>query len=489
MVFSSAVFLFVFLPILIVFYFISWKISIKLSNVVLLLFSFIFMLWGGGKDIMILVVMILINYLSGLLLTARGDNTLLLSKNTKRTRFQKGILLLTLVLSLGLLLFFKYALFFADNMKPIMAHFFQGYEIPQVISSVVLPLGISFYTFQALSYTMDVYFGNVPATRSLVRFSLYVSFFPQLIAGPIVRYKDIYNQINQRSITIDNVYQGMIRFVMGFSKKVLLANIMGFAADSVFRLPISELQTGIAWVGIVAYSLQIYLDFSAYSDMAIGLAEIFGFKLLENFNLPYVAISVQDFWRRWHISLSSWFRDYLYIPLGGSRKGKMRTYLNLVIVFFICGFWHGAAWNFVIWGLWHGAFLVIERAFLGDLLKKVPYVIRRVYTLLVVLIGWVLFRAEQLPYGISYLKTMFGMRKENVDQFRNIREFLQNDVIIVALIGIFVSAGGFRKIRAVCNDKSRGYLHAYAIVALILFGLSITSIYSGGYNPFIYFRF
>lgn len=488
MVFSSSIFLFGFLPILLVFYAIAWKLNFKLSNIILLLFSLFFIFWGSGKDTLILLSMILVNYISGLLLTW-GIPSRVLDKATKRTPWQRFVLIATLVLSLGLLVYYKYAGFLAENAVSVLSRLGVDIAVPASLKSILLPLGISFYTFQALSYTLDVYFGNVGSTRSLINFSLYVSFFPQLIAGPIVRYAHIYEQIGKRSIDLEGVFSGMLRFMAGFVKKVLLANTVAKAADAVFGLASPELTAGIAWVGIIAYTLQIYLDFSAYSDMAIGLAKIFGFDLHENFNLPYTATSIQDFWRRWHISLSSWFRDYLYIPLGGNRKGNGRTYINLVIVFFICGLWHGAAWNFVIWGLWHGAFLVLERAFLGKWLKKIPQIFSRVYMSLVVIIGWVLFRAESLSYAIKYLKTLFVPKSFAGQLLRVPTEFLQNDIIIAFVFGLLASLGGFMHLYKKSQEKHVFWQHAYTALLFLLFIVSAASIYNGSYNPFIYFRF
>jgi len=476
------------LPILLIFYTISWKINLKLSNVVLLVFSLFFIFWGSGEDTLILLSMIAVNYISGLLLT-KGVKDMLLPKGEKRTPYQKSVLVFTLVLSLGLLVYYKYASFITGNAVSLLNRLGMDIHTPAFVKNILLPLGISFYTFQALSYTLDVYFGNVEGTKNLLNFSLYVSFFPQLIAGPIVRYSHIYKQINSRKIDLDGVYQGMLRFMAGFIKKVLLANTVAKAADGVFGLHASELHASIAWVGIIAYTLQIFLDFSAYSDMAIGLAKIFGFDLRENFNLPYIAKSIQDFWRRWHISLSSWFRDYVYIPLGGNRKGNVRTYINLVIIFFICGLWHGAAWSFVIWGLWHGLFLVIERAFLSKLLDKLPGVFRRIYTLLVVIVGWVLFRGNNLSHALKYLKAMFIPSDFSGNLFRIPSEYLQNDVIIAFVFGIIASFGGIIWFKKKCDKKGKFLKHLYAVLVFVLFIISISSIYSGTYNPFIYFRF
>ena len=496
MVFSSLIFLCAFLPITIFLYFIAYKfINIKASNIVLLILSLLFMLWGSGRDILVLFGIIIINYITGVLLVSR-NNGKLLPQQQKRTPFQKSVLVVSLILSLGMLFYFKYIAFAAESAGSLLKLFGYTLEVPEFISNVVLPLGISFYTFQAMSYTLDVYFGKVEATYSIANFTLYVSLFPQIIAGPIVRYKDIYRQINERTVKMQDIYLGIERFMIGMVKKVLLANTVSVVADNVFALPAGELHFSIAWIGIIAYTLQIFLDFSAYSDMAIGLAKIFGFDLLENFNYPYTAISVQDFWRRWHISLSTWFRDYLYIPLGGNRKGNVRTYINSVIVFFLCGLWHGAAWVFIMWGLWHGLFLVIEKMFLGKVLKKIPKFIGYIYTMLVVIFGWVLFRSESLGYALSYAKKMVlpgsitGVEFTGI-LFRSPLEFLQNDFIIAAVFGILVSVGFFRWVRkkGMNSRRKSPFEVVYMVLLLGIFVISVASLYNGTYNPFIYFRF
>jgi alginate O-acetyltransferase complex protein AlgI len=480
-VFTSQIFLFGFLPLTFILYAISNKVSLKLSNIVLLCCSLGFMFWGNGLDILVLIAVILINFTSGYALhIARNKNVSL--------KGERLILALGIMLSLGILVFYKYTFFIIDNSFNLLNIFGLNLETPSFVKGLLLPLGISFYTFQALSYTLDVYFKKVDYTKSIINFSLYVSFFPQLIAGPIVRYRDIYKQIQNRSTNIDRIYRGSIRFLEGFVKKVLLANMMAKVADQIFALDIVNLHAGLAWIAAIAYFLQIYLDFSAYSDMAIGLACMFGFDLLENFNLPYTAVSIQDFWRRWHISLSSWFRDYLYIPLGGNRKGEGRTYLNLIIVFFLCGLWHGAEWTFVIWGLWNGLFLVLERTKFGKLVEKLPRPVSTIYVFLIVIIGWVFFRSENLASTMTFLRIMFIPAQFSGELYLRLGEFLQNDVIISGVFSIIASFGGIMYFKKRITKSVIGK-NIYVIILIALFILGMFTLYSDGYNPFIYFRF
>ncbi|MBN1622860.1 MAG: MBOAT family protein [Clostridia bacterium] len=481
MVFSSLIFLFAFLPLLLGSYAVAKKlIGLRAGNLVLLVGSFIFIFWGSGKDTIVLIAVILINYIAGLFLN---------SKKWSGKSYKKIVLIIAIVLSIVILAYFKYAGFFSYNATRVLGLFNISWTVPVFLKNVILPLGISFYTFQALSYTIDVYWENVEPTKNLLDFSLYVSFFPQLIAGPIVRYKDIHTQLKNRVSGTGHIYEGIMRFMMGMSKKVLLANIVAKAADGIFILPVSELHASLAWIGLIAYTLQMYLDFSAYSDMAIGLAKMLGFDLLENFNLPYISQSVREFWKRWHISLSSWLRDYLYIPLGGNRKGKVRTYLNLLVVYVICGLWHGAAWTFIFWGIITGFFLMLEKAFLGNILKKIPRVFRHIYTMLVFMIGLVFFRGANIKYAFSYIKVLFfGTNAQ--DFLRRVPgEFLQNDVIVAMVLGIMSSIGVFAAFRKKCDKKGALWQNIFTAGVILAFLLSIVNLYGGAYNPFIYFRF
>jgi alginate O-acetyltransferase complex protein AlgI len=374
-----------------------------------------------------------------------------------------------------------------------------------VVPRVLLPIGISFFTFHAISYVVDVYRRDATAQKSPVHAALYLLLFPQLIAGPIIRYRDLADQLARRRVTLDDFAYGVRRFVIGLSKKVLIANLVAVPADRIFAMPLAELSAAHAWLGLVCYTLQIYFDFSGYSDMAIGLGRMFGFRFPENFRWPYVARTVQGFWRRWHISLSTWFRDYLYFPLGGNRVTPARTYGNLLIVFFLCGLWHGASWNFVIWGLWHGAFLVIERIgadldFRGGRRSRTAARANRdltpiahVYTLLVVMIGWVFFRAETLPGAVGFLKAMAGMSPAMPTPF-TVRWYLTPELWMALVAGAigstpWVPALAARLMRTDRHDVRFGASLASTATLIALLFASIMQMAARTYNPFIYFRF
>lgn len=386
-----------------------------------------------------------------------------------------------ILFNLGLLAYFKYFNFFAENINRIANH--------DLISlrSIALPIGISFYTFQSISYIADLYRRIIPAQRSWIKLALYISFFPQLVAGPIVKYKDIESALDKRFIDPEHTVSGLKRFCFGLAKKVLLANTLGYTVDSILSHPIADLSSLLCWTAAIFYTLQIYFDFSGYSDMAIGLAEALGFRFRENFDLPYISGSVREFWRRWHISLSTWFRDYLYIPLGGNRKGPKRTILNLLTVFFATGLWHGAQWNFVIWGLFHGSFLILERVLpqrkeMNRLIKCLGHL----YTLFVVCIGWVLFRADDLTMAGAQLRKMFSI-SSGCWSFAEIVDPITVIIFCVSLILSF----GFSNWLPRClfrNNRSASNLFS-GIFALICFFLSIVMLANASHNPFIYFRF
>jgi alginate O-acetyltransferase complex protein AlgI len=480
MVFSSIIFLFLFLPITLGVYYFSKE---NYRNGVLLFFSLVFYFWGEGKYTIILIMYMVVNYTAGRFIERYRQ-----FETSKGLRKAKFVLLLSIIFDLGFLLFYKYFVFGLTNLNRILA--FIGYSLP--VPQIHLPIGISFFTFQALSYVVDIYGKEVKAEKNIISFSMYKGLFPQLIAGPIIRYKDISNQVNSRSTSAVKFISGIKRFIIGLGKKVLIANTVSIAADAVFGLKSSDLSFQITWVGVICYSLQIYFDFSGYSDMAIGLGRMFGFDFLENFNYPYISKSIRDFWRRWHISLSSWFRDYVYIKLGGNRIGKYRSYLNLLVVFSLCGLWHGASWTFVVWGLWHGLFLVIERTKLGRNLGSTAKLFQFVYTILIVLVGWVFFRSESLSYAIEYLKAMFFMKNEVVSIF----EIINIKIFIAIIIGI-VGATPFPSRIAnliVSRQNTKQYARlSYEIIAVVslafIFILSASSISTNTYNPFIYFRF
>lgn len=461
MVFSTPIFLFLFLPAVLVLNYIIPKKYIAAKNVVLLIASLFFYAWGEPKNVLLMLLSIAVNYVCGLLL-GRFD-----SDEKKR----KVVLWVSVVFNLGLLFFFKYFNFVTGGLFPV----------------IKLPIGISFFTFQIMSYTIDVYRRSVEPQKSLLKLALYISLFPQLIAGPIVRYIDVEKQLTYRECTAEKTARGMIRFSMGLAKKVIVSNTVAAICDGIFGST-NTVPAFTAWVGVICYALQIYFDFSGYSDMAIGMGHMLGFDFLENFNYPYVSCSVQEFWRRWHISLSSWFRDYLYIPLGGNRRGKVRTYINLIIVFACTGLWHGASFSFIVWGLWHGLFLVIERLGFKKVLDKLPKFIGWIYTMLVVLVGWVFFRADTLSAAMKYLGEMFsfsGGVANGMAQFDNLS-------FIITVIAIVLCTPVYQFLKGKLEKTEGGKKAAFVIGAVLATGLFILSVIfltGSGYNPFIYFRF
>lgn len=475
MVFSSTFFLFAFLPLLIICYY-AQRLMFKnrLRNLVLLFFSYLFYLYGAAGFLLILVFSTLADYLFGLLID--------------RDRIRKQLwLTLSLLLNLGILAYFKYANFFIRELSGTLQYLgfsLSGWE------NVILPIGISFFTFQKLSYVMDVYRGKSRALVNVVDFALYVAMFSQLIAGPIIRFSDIRKQLTERKESWDLFYMGTIRFCWGLGKKVIIANSCGRIADVVFSIGIPFLDTKTAWLGCFAYGLQIYIDFSAYSDMALGLGMLFGFKFLENFNFPYSAISISDFWRRWHISLSQWFKDYLYIPLGGNRRGTFRTYLNLTAVFILCGIWHGANWTFLLWGLYHGVFLIIERATrLRDISSEKYTIVRRAVTLFIVMVGWVLFRSENIYQAKDFLAVMFTPINLPVSYELSLTLNYRNVIFMLTAAVSFFLPVEFSKTEFLIRHKRSMLVIAGIIAILVLFPYSAALIAGGSNTPFIYFRF
>ena len=470
MVFSSTIFIFAFLPITLLLYYLAFKIfTVRIANIILLLASAVFYAWGGLEYFINLVIIIVLTfYLTRLMM--------------KYEKWKKAIFILILVVDCGNLLYFKYFNFFIENIRTLFGGL--GIDILSDVALVVLPIGISFYTFQILSYVIDVYLGKVKVQKSVLNFALYVMMFPQLVAGPIVRYEHICNEIERRTIRLSEIETGIKRFIIGFAKKVFLANILGGMADTVFGMT-GSVNSLYAWFGAICYTLQIYFDFSAYSDMAIGMGQALGFHFNENFNLPYIAQSIQEFWRRWHISLSTWFRDYVYIPLGGNRRGNYRTYFNLTVVFLLTGFWHGAAWQFVIWGIYHGFFSLIERLGFKKVLEKLPRALRHIYTMVVVVIGWVFFRADNLGQAFLYLGNMFRF---DFSEFRVWDVIHKMDALFVicliaALVFSVTKCEFMKKIRFWNNETFERvrYLLLWTVSVLYLVGIS--------YNPFIYFKF
>ena len=462
MIFSSTLFLFIFLPATILTYNLIPSKYLPARNIVLLCASLIFYAWGEPKNILLMLGSITANYILGILF-GKYDNS---------ERIRKVLLILTLVFNLGLLGYFKYWNFFTAGK----------------LWNVALPIGISFFTFQIMSYSIDVYLRKVAVQKSLFNLALYIALFPQLIAGPIVRYSDVELQLGNRTTDLKIISSGIRRFILGFSKKILIANMVAAVADKIFVLDSRPMAT--AWLGLICYALQIYFDFSGYSDMAIGLGRMFGFEFLENFDYPYISASIREFWRRWHMSLSTWFRDYLYIPLGGNRKGTLRTYINLLIVFACTGFWHGASWNFVIWGLYHGLFLIIERLGLEKILNKLPKVIGHIYALLVVLFGWVVFRADTLPQTGAYLADMFNFSNFG---FVNASSQLGRMALIMFIAGILFCTPILKSVSKLfakhgeTGEAISGTVSA--VICIALFCFSILCLTGSDYNPFIYFRF
>ncbi len=505
MVFSSPIFLFGFLPIILFAYYVFPR---SLKNMILLLGSLFFYTWGEVFYALVMVASILLNYLFGALIgCVQGvqDHSLIRTteqstqdqtQNRTKTlsggvhqRRRKTALSIGILVNLSLLVVFKYANFFVDNLN----HFFGATGIGRIeLSAMHLPLGISFFTFQAISYLVDVYRGQAPVQKNFINLALYISSFPQLIAGPIIRYQSVVHQITGRLHSAACFSEGVQRFVFGLAKKMLIANPLGLIADRIFVLPADQLTIGITWLGVVCYSLQIFFDFCGYSDMAIGLGRMFGFHFLENFNYPYISRSIQEFWRRWHISLSTWFRDYLYIPLGGSRVPAFRVYFNLCTVFFLCGLWHGASWNFVIWGLIHGSFIIFERICLNGVLKKIWSPLTHAYTLIVVMVAWVFFRADTMPYALRFLAVMFGFESSDFPVY-NIRFYLDHESSLALLIGILfcmpVSQQLNKLIYSKYSIKAKVQWTPRLAIVMVLLVASLLKISSSTYNPFIYFRF
>jgi len=486
MIFSSVFFLFAFLPVVILGHF--W-IPERFRNLFLLLASLLFYFWGENWLVFIVIASVAANYVCSILISGafRPGPVVPIPEGARRSPRQKAVLALAIAVNLGLLVYFKYANFMVTGVLGELfgakGSFFDGWK------EILLPLGISFYTFQAMSYVIDVYRGNTAATRSFIDFACYVTCFPQLVAGPIVRYRDIAGQLVRRIVTPEGFAEGIGRFVTGLSKKVIIANTVGKTADAVFALPPDNLDAPHAWLGVLCYTLQIYFDFSGYSDMAIGLGRMLGFRYLENFNYPYIASSVQEFWRRWHISLSTWFRDYLYIPLGGNRGSRLRTMINLWTVFILCGLWHGASWNFLAWGAYHGLFLVFERAGFKRTLERVPNVFGHVYTLLVVMTGWMLFRADTLSHAWVTAKAAFGFGSA-FPQAVSIRYYLGNDVLAAIVLGVLFSMPAASYVTSLAPFfRSRGYHWVRYVGWMVLLMICSMRLANDVYNPFIYFRF
>jgi alginate O-acetyltransferase complex protein AlgI len=478
MVFASSIFLFLFLPLALAAYF---ALPRRCGNGVLLCASLAFYAWGEGAMVALVLASVAFNWIMGGRISDAADAAV----RRRRLVFAIGG-------NLALLAVFKYANFVAANLNVALGALGWG---TIALAAIPLPLGISFFTFHSISYLVDIYRRSASAQRNIGSFALYIMLFPQLIAGPIIRYKDIAAQIKQRDRRCADVAEGVRRFIIGLGKKVLVANTLGGVADRIFGIAPHELNTPAAWLGIVCYTLQIYFDFSGYSDMAIGLMRMFGFRVLENFNYPYISQSIREFWRRWHISLSNFFRDYLYIPLGGNRHGKVHAYLNLTIVFLLCGLWHGASWTFIAWGIWHGLFLMLEHAGLGGWLERAWRPLRHAYALAAIVGGWVLFRCDSLIHAGAYYAALGGGGGATHARYPL---FMYLDPLVGTTLAVaMIGAMPLGRVLAAAVDRApanRGAIVSVALLgewswlALVLIA-SCAALAAGTYNPFIYFRF
>ena len=468
MTFSSLVFLFIFFPIVFLLYALIKNKTAR--NIILASASIIFYAFGEPVAVIIMLISIVFNYILGIL--------------ASKEKHDKLAVVIAVIINIGLLIVYKYAGFFTEifnNITGLSLH----------VITLRLPIGISFFTFQGLSYVIDVYRNKSIVQKNLFSVLLYISFFPQLIAGPIVRYEDIAKQIDNREFNASRIAQGIRRFIFGLGKKVLIANQMGFIADTVFKFAPNELGMLASWMGAICYALQIFFDFSGYSDMAIGLGKIFGFDFKENFNYPYIASSIQDFWRRWHISLSTWFKEYVYIPLGGNRKGKFRTTINKLIVFFLTGLWHGANFTFIVWGMIHGLFQLFETYQIIPTQKKWFKYIGHVYTLLVVIITFVLFRADTLSQGLGIIANMFSGAQGVASVNSQVLACINPLAIIAFILGLFAATPIYTKLREKLSSKDNYKIYNYAsyMGSVAVFIVCILLLVSSKYNPFIYFRF
>ena len=463
MLFTSISFLYYFLPTIIILYFITPK---KYRNYILLIFSIIFYMYGEPKYVILMLVEILVAYFGALLIDKYKS---------------KEIFLITIIIHIGLLCVFKYTDLFIGTINSI-------FKTNISFLNIALPIGISFYTFQILSYVIDVYRGKVKVQKNILKLATYVSLFPQLIAGPIVRYETICDELDNRDETIEKFSLGVRRFIIGLAKKVLIANMLGELCTK-FSL-VDERSVLFYWIFAISYMLQVYFDFSAYSDMAIGLGKMFGFTFLENFNYPFISKSITEFWRRWHISLSSWFKDYVYIPLGGSRKGTLKLVRNILSVWFLTGIWHGAAYNFIIWGLFIGVFLVIEKLWLSKYISKLPKFLRNIYVLFIIMISFIMFNAGSINEAFFNIKGLFGLNKEVF--INNYTIYYLKSYLIVLIIAIFGATPLFKNIieklkKSKCLNKIINVLEPIFLIILLL--LVTAYLIDSSYNPFLYFRF
>ncbi|MCI8602655.1 MAG: MBOAT family protein [Ruminiclostridium sp.] len=469
MVFSSLTFMFVFLPIVLILYYIVPK---KFKNLFVLISGLIFYAWGEPVYVLIMIVSTLIDYTAGLLIY-RFDK----SKTIKRI-----CLIVSLLMNLGLLGVFKYSGFIMQNIDIIF-----GTSLYDPNHALPLPIGISFFTFQSMSYTIDMYMGKIKVQKNPISFAAFVTLFPQIVAGPIVRYDDIAKELDDRTVNLDCIYEGILKFITGVGKKVLIANNIGMLWTSVKGMETSELSVLTAWLGILAFTLQIYFDFSGYSDMAIGLGKMMGFNFPQNFNYPYQSKSISEFWRRWHITLGAWFKSYVYFPLGGSRKGKGRTVFNLAVVWLLTGIWHGASWNFILWGVLYGLVIIMEKLFLGKILERIPDFFSWLYTIVLVILGWVLFDTADIPTALGYMGAMFGGGGTLVD---NTAMYYLINYGVMFVIGTFACTDIFSRAAEWLKEKMPllvNYSTPIAKTAIMV--LSTAYLADATYNPFLYFNF
>lgn len=465
MVFSSILFMFMYLPVVLALYYLA---PVKWRNLCLFVVNLVFYGWGEPVYIVLMMISITVNFFAGRLIDKHREND----------KKAKGVLIANVVINLAMLMFFKYYDLFAETLSLI-----PGVNIAPM--GLELPIGISFYTFQTMSYPIDVYRGDADVQKNYISFGTFVALFPQLIAGPIVRYKDVAEQLDFRANSVEQFSSGVRRFIVGLAKKVLIANNIGILWDTFSTLPASELTVLGSWMGILAFAIQIYFDFSGYSDMAIGLGRMLGFEFLENFNYPYISQSVTEFWRRWHISLGSWFRDYVYIPLGGNRCGLKRQFFNILVVWALTGFWHGANWTFLMWGLYYAVFLMLEKAFLLKWLQKIPRVIRHIYALLVAVCGWVLFQLDSLTQVGAYYKAMFGGAEGGL--WRSSDLYYLSGFAVMLVIGIVACTPLGKKLYDKLPEKAAVWV-APVLIALVLI-VGTAYLVDATYNPFLYFRF
>lgn len=469
MVFSSLTFMFIFLPIVLLIYYIAPK---QFKNLFILISGLVFYAWGEPVYVVIMIVSTLIDYTAGMLID--------IFNNKKKVRLI--CLLVSLVMNLGLLGVFKYSGFILQNIDGIF-----GTSLYDPAHALPLPIGISFFTFQSMSYTIDMYLGKVKVQKNPIAFAAFVTLFPQIVAGPIVRYDDIAAELDNRTIDIDCIYSGIVTFITGVGKKVLIANNVGMLWTSIKEISTGQLSVLTAWLGIIAFTLQIYFDFSGYSDMAIGLGKMMGFNFPQNFNYPYQSKSISEFWRRWHITLGSWFKSYVYFPLGGSRKGMKKTLMNLAVVWLLTGIWHGASWNFILWGVLYGVLIIFEKLFLGKILEKIPAFFAHLYTMLLVILGWVLFDTADIPTAFGYMGAMFGgngMLWDNQGMY-----YLMNYgiILLIALFGCTDLSKRFFDQARKKTPRLMNYSTPFAKFAVLV--LSTAYLADATYNPFLYFNF